>query len=269
VSTASPTSLALPAAPAPSPPRRSRVEQVMGIPVSVLLRGPGARDDASSLAVDRMYAELRRLDALFSTYREQSEIRRLDRGELDLADCSPEVRDVLDLCAQATAQTDGLFDAYLPTEDGAVRLDPSGLVKSWAVEHAARFLPEDPGMDFCVNAGGDVLARCAPGRTPWRVGIENPRDRSRILAVAEVSNGAVATSGTAARGLHLVDPRSGLRPDGLGSVTVRGPSLMVADVWATAGFVRGAEALSWLARQAGYAALVVDLGGTVTATDDW
>jgi thiamine biosynthesis lipoprotein len=235
VSTASPTSLALPAAPAPSPPRRSRVEQVMGMPVSVLLRGPGARDDASSLAVDRMYAELRRLDALFSTYREQSEIRRLDRGELDLADCSPEVRDVLDLCAQATA----------------------------------RFLPEDPGMDFCVNAGGDVLARCAPGRTPWRVGIENPRDRSRILAVAEVTNGAVATSGTAARGLHLVDPRSGLRPDGLGSVTVRGPSLMVADVWATAGFVRGAEALSWLARQPGYAALVVDLGGTVTATDDW
>ena len=71
----------------------------------------------------------------------------------------------------------------------------------------------------------------------WRVGIEDPRDRSRIAEVVEIQSGGVATSGTAARGAHLYDPAAGGYVDRKGSVTVVGPSLMWADVWATALFV--------------------------------
>ena len=53
----------------------------------------------------------------------------------------------------------------------------------------------------------------------------------------ELEHGAVATSGTAARGAHLYDPLTGTFVERTGSVTVVGPSLMWADVWATALFV--------------------------------
>eukprot|EP01041_Mallomonas_annulata_P020800 gene20800-40699_t len=49
-------------------------------------------------AIDAVLAELERLEAMFSTFRPTSEISRVNRGELDLVDCSPEVIDVVDAC---------------------------------------------------------------------------------------------------------------------------------------------------------------------------
>ena len=83
----------------------------------------------------------------------------------------------------------------------------------------------------------------ADGGRPWRIGIEDPRDRSRIAEVVELSRGAVATSGTAARGQHLIDPATGHAVTGDGSVSVVGSTLLWADVWATALFV-GPSALA-------------------------
>jgi thiamine biosynthesis lipoprotein len=244
-------------------PTRVLVEQVMGLPVSVRLRGPGAEAPYVPAMVDSFFAELRRADALFSTYQEDSEISRLGRGELTLVQCTPDVREVLRLCAQAQVLTRGLFDAR-----AGGGLDPSGLVKGWSVERAARLLPRDD-VDVCVNAGGDLLTSCLPGREPWRIGIEDPHDRSRVLTTVEVRTGAVATSGTAARGEHLIDPRDGRPAAAIASVSVQGPSLMVADVLATAAFVRGREALHEIARHRGYAGLVVHLDGRVQSSPGW
>jgi thiamine biosynthesis lipoprotein len=248
---------------APALPKRAFVEQVMGLPVSVLLRGPGAEAPYVSRKVAAFFSELRQVDAVFSTYRDDSEISRLDRGELTLGACAPEVREVLALCDRAQALTEGLFDAR-----AGGHLDPSGLVKGWAVERAARLLPRDD-VDICVNAGGDVLTTCLVGREPWRIGIEDPHDRTGVLATVELRNGAVATSGTAARGAHLLDPRDGTAAASIASVSVRGPSLMVADVLATAAFVRGREALDEVARHDGYAGLVVHLDRTIRASPSW
>lgn len=244
-------------------PKRAFVEQVMGLPVSVLLRGPGAEAPYVPPKVAAFFAELRRVDALFSTYREDSEISRLGRGELTVAECTPDVQQVLVLCDRARALTGGLFDAR-----AAGGLDPSGLVKGWAVERAARLLPRDD-VDVCVNAGGDVLTTCLAGREPWRIGIEDPHDRTRVLATVLLRNGAVATSGTAARGHHLLDPRDGTPATSIASVSVHGPSLVVADVLATAAFVQGREALDEVARHDGYAGLVVHLDGTVRTSPSW
>jgi thiamine biosynthesis lipoprotein len=114
-----------------------------------------------------------------------------------------------------------------------------------------------------VDAGGDIALACnLPDSPAWTVGIEDPRDRTRVLATLELRVGGVATSGSAARGAHVLDPRTG-RPGGEGllAVTVVAPDLMTADVDATAAFARGRDADRWLATLPGRTALVVPVSG--------
>ncbi|MCW2601436.1 MAG: ApbE family protein [Frankiales bacterium] len=236
--------------------KRSWVEQLMGMPISLLARGPDARDDRVHLAVQQVYADLRDADATFSPYRPDSEVSRLAQGEV--FEWSDELREVMQLCDEAEKLTRGAFNARTP--DGV--WDPSGLVKSWAAERATRHL-EGLRVDWCLNAGGDVVVGCPSGE-PFRVGIQDPHDPAGIVAVIERSSGGVATSGTAARGAHLYDPASGAAAGGYASVTVAGPSLRVADVLATAAFVRDLTVLS-----SGYEALVVHLDGSQSTTPGW
>jgi thiamine biosynthesis lipoprotein len=242
--------------------RVARVQQVMGMPVSIHLRGsagPTARD----AAVDAVYAELREVDRLFSTYVPDSEISRLGRGEVTVDDCDPLVSEVLALADEARERTGGYFDVHLPDHSGTRRLDPSGLVKGWAAERAARHLAALVDEDYYLNAGGDIALRSGGDEPGWRIGIENPDSRGTVLGVLRAASGGVATSGTAHRGPHLVDPRTGRAATVLRSVTVVGPSLLWADVYATAAFARGPGAVDWLASLDGYAGLVVTRTGAV------
>jgi thiamine biosynthesis lipoprotein len=248
-------------------PRAVWVEQIMGMPISVHVRSDRPRDKAVQTAVDRVFAELRHVDAVFSTWRAESQVSRLRRGELTLAGCGTDVREVADLCEQARVRTEGWFDADLPDPDGVRRFDPTGLVKGWAVERASRLLADLGGTDFMINAGGDIVVGCTRTDTPdWRLGIEDPADRSRILLAVPLRVGGMATSGTAARGTHIIAPPTGRPVEALGSVTVLGPSLMWADVYATAAFARGPGCLDWLRTLDRHAAVVVDLDGIITTT---
>ncbi|MFN2608762.1 MAG: FAD:protein FMN transferase [Acidimicrobiales bacterium] len=255
---------------APSPPRRAWVEQIMGMPVSVHLRGPAALGDTAAGLVAAVFDHLRHVDAVFSTYRPESDVTRLNRGDVRLDACHPWVGEVVTLCAEATARTGGWFDARLPAPGGGTWFDPSGLVKGWSVEAASRWLADVDDADFCLNAGGDVVVGIATADAgPWRVGIEDPGDVSRVLAVVEAWAGGVATSGRARRGLHIVDPRSGAPATGLQSATVVGPSLMWADVYATAMVAGGRESVDWLGGLDGYEAMVVTDTSEVLATAGW
>jgi thiamine biosynthesis lipoprotein len=233
------------------------VEQVMGMPVSVHARGPAAGDARTAGAVADLLADLHDADATFSTYRPTSQVSRLRSGALTLDGCSPEVREVELLCRTARARTAGAFDAWAADPDRPGVFDPTGLVKSWAVARAARRLDDVPGVAFAVGAGGDVLLRSGGQDRDWVVGIEDPRDRSRVLARVPVRDGAVATSGRAARGDHIVDPRSGRRARGVLSATIVGPSLLWADVFATAAVALGVDALGWIDRLHGTSGLLV------------
>ena len=153
---------------------------------------------------------------MFSTYRADSAISRLGRGELTLADCPPEVAEVLALGEAAERDSGGAF----AVRRGGV-LDPTGVVKGWAAERAAAHLAALPGTDFCLSAGGDIICHIAdPAGPPWRIGIEDPHDPTRLVAVVPVHTGAVATSGPAHRGAHILDARTGRPPTGVASVTV-------------------------------------------------
>ena len=73
------------------------VEHVMGMPISLALRGRHAADDDARAAWQAVLDDLRAADRIFSSYRPDSAVSRLARGELHLDECPPEVGEVLDL----------------------------------------------------------------------------------------------------------------------------------------------------------------------------
>lgn len=241
------------ASPAPAPSdRRVRVERVMGTVVSFDVRG----DEPAPWALERAVAWLHEVDARFSPYLPDSEVSRLADGTLTEQGAHPDVRAVLAMCEALRVESGGAFDARRWSADG--RLDPSGLVKGWAVQRAADELDAAGVRDFAIDAGGDVIARGEPepGR-PWRVGIRHPRIVDRVVGVIRASDLAVATSATYERGAHIRDPRSHRAVLGLQSLTVVGPSLTWADAYATTAFVMGFEGLAWVADHEGYGALAI------------
>jgi thiamine biosynthesis lipoprotein len=227
-----------------------RTEDVMGMPVTVDVRDA----DATSGAVDDVYADLVRIDQLFSPFLPQSEVSRIGDGRLAVERADPLVREVLELCRVFEGKTDGYFSAWY-----GGKLDPSGLVKGWAIARAATILDARGYRDYFIDAGGDVRTRghSAPG-TPWRVGIRHPVQRDKVARVILATDLAVATSGTYEKGAHILDPHTGAPAAGLLSMTVVGPSILEADVYATAAFVMGLAGLDFIERRAGYEAYAID-----------
>ncbi len=236
----------------------------MGTAVSIELADPLPGPTLRRL-IDDVCAWLHEVDRRFSTYRADSEVNRVERGELTAGDFSADLRTVLDACADLWRDTDGYFDAW-----AAGRLDPSGYVKGWSVEVASARLAAAGSRHHCLNAGGDIRTRghTTDGR-PWRVGVRHPWQADQVCLVLAVTDAAVATSGTYERGDHVVNPRTGGPARGLRSVTVVGPDLAVADAYATAALALGEPGLDWLGDLAGRgwpAAAVTDDGRVFQAT---
>lgn len=213
--------------------------------------------------MDQTFAWFREVDDRFSPFKPDSEVSRLDRGEVALADCSPDMRQVVETCGRLWAETSCYFDVY-----ATGHFDPCGYVKGWSVQVASDRLAEAGVVNHCVNAGGDLRVRGhqADGSL-WRVGILHPWRHPEVAWVLEVTDLAVATSGTYQRGLHVIDPFTGMGSDYLRSVTVAGPDLGVADAYATAAVAMGRGGLDWLAELAGYEVAVVTEDGEAFTSD--
>jgi thiamine biosynthesis lipoprotein len=240
---------------------RRRVEACMGTVFTVDLRPPGA----DPVAVEEAVQWLHEVDATFSTYRLDSQINRLAQGELALAECTPDVVTVLQRCAELEQETGGFFSAR-----PAGTLDPSGYVKGWATQTASDMLVAAGSTNHCVNGGGDVQCAgdSAPGQ-PWRIGVAHPHRPGDLAAIVTGTGIAVATSGTAERGSHVLDPHTHLPPRGHTSITVVGPHLSLADAYATAAFAMGPAACGWLETRLDYHGFGVTTDGTTWATSGW
>ncbi|MEY2478364.1 MAG: FAD:protein transferase [Actinomycetota bacterium] len=227
----------------------------MGMAVSFDIREPlpaaGALDDAVRWLHD--------VDARFSTYRRDSQISRLGRGEIALTDVDDDVRFVLRTCLDLNAITEGAFDAFGLTERHGSTLDPSGFVKGWATERAADILEGAGARNFCVNAGGDIVLRGTPmALRAWRVGIRHPSRPARLATTLELRGpDSVATSATYERGAHIIDPAAQRPTTQVAAATVIGPDLGIADAYATAMFIMGLPGLDWIEAQPGYDAFLI------------
>jgi thiamine biosynthesis lipoprotein len=234
-------------------PRTVHVEHCMGTVFSIDIRDEG---DWSAALAD-VVEWLRRVDATFSTYKNDSPISRLGRDEISLTECPSEVAQVLHACDAVTLETGGYFTA----RPGG-RLDPSGYVKGWAIERASDILREHGSNNHAVNGGGDTqcAGERAPGE-PWRIGLAHPLQPGRLTAVVALRDGAVATSGTAERGAHIINPKTGEPATAVASISVTGARLTLVDAYATAGFAMGPDSLPWLESLPGYEGLLVSAGG--------
>ena len=217
------------------------------------------------------------VDATFSTYRADSQISRLNRGELGREQVHPDVREVLERCDQLRRATDGYFDIAAPYRarsapmagyGGPGSVEPAGLVKGWAIARAAQQLREAGARNFSVNAGGDALLSGHPdGDVCWRVGIQHPRSAREIALTLALRDQAIATSGEYVRGAHILDPHIDHAPSGLLSVTIVGPDIATADAYATAVFAMGAaRAERFCVGLDGYDAVLIRDDDTVVTT---
>jgi thiamine biosynthesis lipoprotein len=214
-------------------------------------------------AVEVVWTELDRLESIFSTFRSDSEISRINRGELHLLDASPEVIEVVDACTWLEHASNGAFRARRP---GDMIIDPAGFVKGWATELAAQHLDRAGLRNWYLSVGGDIQTRgTARNGSPWRVAIADPNcdDPQAIAAIVELNGDAIATSGTASRGRHLWDGRTDRPAESLASMTVVGPNLTWADALATAAFVMGIDGIDWVSQFPSYRALAISVDGAL------
>lgn len=238
-----------------------RIEYIMGMPILLnIIDAPDIRE-----AADAVFAYFRAVDDRYSTYKPGSEISQINAGRPE-SQWSAEMREVLALCEQTKQQTNGYFDIAR----GGQR-DPSGLVKGWAIHHAAKLLLERGITDFYIDAGGDIQTHGRNSdRKPWRIGIRNPFNRDEIVKTVAVLDQGVATSGTAVRGQHIYDP---FRPDtplnAIVSLTVIGPNIYEADRFATAAFAMGGKGIDFIDSLQGFEGYLIDRNGIATLTRDF
>ncbi|WP_285114744.1 FAD:protein FMN transferase [Leifsonia sp. fls2-241-R2A-40a] len=237
------------------------VETVMGIPMSIDIRD---EQDAAP-AAERAFQVLKAADRRFSSYRPDSELSRANAAGGTAAEYSADFREVVAIGEAAGRDSGGAFRIRL--DDGTWDLD--GVVKGWAAARAARELAASGVRNFCLNAGGDVVAAGSPGgERPWNVGIRSPHAPSDMMAVLAVSDVGVATSGLYERGAHIVDGRDGSTPRSLLSVTVVADDLTTADVLATAVFGLGREGIDWALTAGARGVLAMDASNRLLRAGD-
>src|SRR5256712_3059042 len=135
---------------------------LMGMPITVEVVDPSVTE----ADIEKVFASFRAVDDTFSTYKEHSEISKINRGELCEEEYSDEMKTILALSEQTRQETRVYFDIY---HNGIA--DPSGIVKGWAILQAAHMLKEAGFTNFYIDAGGDIQGAGKKSGNPWRIRI--------------------------------------------------------------------------------------------------
>jgi len=230
----------------------------MGMPVIVEIVG------ATRESAEPLFDYFRRVDEQFSTYKPSSEVSRINRGEIAQGAYSTEMREVLSLAEKTRKDSNSFFDVHTPSGT----LDPSGIVKGWAIKNAANIARAAGHTDYWVEAGGDIqLAGSNPDGAAWKVGIKNPFNEKEIVKVVHLRDRGIATSGTSIRGNHIYDPHTGKPASSdVVSITVIGPDVYEADRFATAAFAMGNEGIYFIDSLEGFEGYSIDKNGRATMT---
>lgn len=209
--------------------------------------------------IEDVYKYFEKVDDLFNTFRDDSEISKINRGELKVSQYSQEVNEIFRLAEKTKLETLGYFDI---NREG--KIDPLGIVKGWAIKNGAEMLKKSGYKKYFVDAGGDIQAE---GKN-WRVGIRNPFNRNENIKIISVNGQGVATSGTYIRGQHITNPKKPEEKlDKVVSVTVVAENVMEADRFATAAFAMGEAGIEFIAKNNQLAGYMIDKNGKATFTN--
>ena len=229
----------------------------MGMPITVDVL------DGGQAILDTVFDYFVYIDETFSTYKPESEMMRINRRELPENEWSDDMRIVLMLSEETKQRTNGFFDIRRPDES----LDPSGLVKGWAIAKAAELIRGVGCKNFYVDAGGDIQTSGLNSEgKPWSVGIKNPLQQDEIIKTVYLSGEGIATSGTYIRGEHIYNPKSGNAANEILSLTVIGPNVYEADRFATAAFVMGPVGIQFIESLPSLEGYMINKRGVATMT---
>lgn len=236
-----------------------QTKAVMGMPITVeIIDGNVLKKN-----IDEVFDYFNYVDCKFSTYKQASEISKINSGLLKKENYSSDMKKVLLLCKKTKKETSGYFDIL---SNG--KIDPSGIVKGWAIQNAANILRKKGFKNYYIEAGGDIQAfgKNKTGKI-WTVGIKNPFKTNEIVKVLNIKDCAVATSGTYIRGQHIYNPhRADEKIKDIVSLTVIGPNIYDADRFATAAFAMGKKAIYFIESLPGFEAYMIDKNGLATMT---
>lgn len=213
-------------------------ENVWGTVVSI-------ESENLNLSYEPQIEFLHKIDQIFSTYIQNSEVSKLRTNQIQIQECDPMLIQIWQLSLSARELTDGAFDPWAV----AGGFDPSGYVKGWAADEICNQLQILGAKHIQVNAGGDISLRGgSSNQKPWQIGVAHPQLPNEISKVFQITDGAIATSGTSERGDHIIDPQSKTIAVGARSATVVGPDGGLADALATALIVAGRDGAKWFTK---------------------
>lgn len=230
-----------------------QIRLIMDMPITVKIARNEERKTKKD--IEKVFEYFRYVDEQYSPFKETSEVAKLNRGEI----VSEEMTKILRLAEDLKEQTDGYFDVVRP--DGSI--DPSGIVKGWAIAQAADILRKLGYQRFHIDAGGDAEIVGAN----WKWGIRNPFNKNEIVKVLNLSDCGIATSGTYERGQHIYDPvAKKAEITDIVSLTVIGPNVFEADKFATPAFAMGKTGIEFIERQKDLEGYMIDKRGIATMT---
>ena len=235
----------------------------MGMPVELEI----IDSSATQADYDAVFDYLIAVDKRFSTYKEDSEVSKINRRELPEDEYSTEMKEVIKLSKETSDLTNGYFS--ITTPEGS--FDPSGLVKGWAIQKAASMLSSKGFANFYLEIAGDIQTGGVNSQgKEWSIGVRNPFAREEVVKVMYPHGRGVATSGTYVRGKHLYNPHDpDHNPDDFVSLTVIGPNVYEADRYATAAFVMGKEGMQFLEALPDFEAYAIDAKGRAVMTSNF
>ena len=217
-------------------PNVERARYLMGTTCEIALSGPEAESQ-----IEAAFAEAKRIELMLSTWIDDSELIRVNRG----AQPSPELKALLDQALEWSQKTNGAFD---PRWNGK-GFEAGAFGKGYALD---RMLALTRG-DAMINFGGQIIVRGA-----HEVTIASPTDRRKPIFTLTLTNASLSTSSQSEQPGHIIDPRTHQSVSGRGSVSVIANDALTADILSTALFVMGEdEGLRW-ADAHGAAAIFID-----------
>jgi len=243
--------------------------------------------DKAEQAIDAAFKEIERIENILSSYIDTSEVYELNKnkeiqasnellyiigkslryGDISKGAFDITVQPILDLYTYSfqelkRAPTDeeikeikkliGYEKIFIKNNNIKLEKDMKitlgGIAKGYIIDKAIEKLKKQNIQHALVNAGGDMRAIGNKGKQPWKIALQNPRNKLQRITIIPLNNTAVATSGDYERYYdknkkfhHIVDPRTGYSATELISVTIIAETALEADALATSVFVLGKE----------------------------
>lgn len=231
--------------------------------------------------IEAAFGEAARIEAMLSTWTDDSELARVNRGEQE---SSVELAAILAKADAWSQRTGGAFSprvaelvrVWRTRDEGALpaaaaietalasrTIEEGGFGKGYALDRMLALLDAPEAM---INFGGQIAVR-----GELRATIADPADRDRPALAVTFRDGSLSTSSGSEKTFvvgdrrfsHILDPRNGKALPPRGSVSVIADDAFSADILSTALYVLGEDdGLRW-ADENGIAVIFIDPDGNV------